>query len=90
MWESFFKIFSGSVDFARSSRKNADDIKKLNERVDGLADKVIALTSRMDTLERNYAQERQILILQLQNILLQHGVKPTEVGQLKPPLTPSE
>ena len=47
-----------------------------------LRNTVLALSLRLDNLGKAQAQERQILILQLQNILLQHGINAPELGQI--------
>ena len=67
------------------TRKNTEGTKKMNGQFRDLSNSVLALSARIDHLEKTQAQERQLLVLQVQNILLRHGIDPGEVGKLTPP-----
>lgn len=92
MWESLLKIGSGLLDFARGTKKNAEDIKKANQRIDEISNILLAAVIRMDNLEKMEAKDREILALKISNILLEHGVDASQLRDLKPrlPLLPPD
>jgi len=103
MWDFFAKILPTLFDAATRSKKNSDDIKRINTRLDDLAEALSRLEARQERIEarqpqaearqeeaeRYHAQEMQILVLRLEVILLRHGVT---LPSLAPPplLSPSQ
>ena len=90
MWDFITKLLPNFLDFARSSKRNKEEIRELNERLEGLIDFVNDLAARQekaearqDKADERHDLEQQNLILRLENILLRHGVTP-------PPLSPPE
>jgi len=88
MWDFITKLLPNFLDFARSSKRNKEEIRELNERLEGLIDFVNDLAARQkeadarqDKAEARHDLEQQNLILRLENILLRHGVT-------LPPLSP--
>ncbi|MBW3635798.1 MAG: hypothetical protein KY445_04930 [Armatimonadetes bacterium] len=90
MWEALLKFGASLVDFARGTRRNAEDIKKTNQRVEEMSTILLTVLMRLENLEKMEAKERQILILQLKNILLEHGIKPSQIQELNPALPPKQ
>lgn len=89
MWETFVKLGAGFVDFARGTKKNAEEIKKTNQRVEELSNVLLSVLIKLENLEKMEGKERQILVLQLKNILLENGIKPSQLPEI-PPSLPSD
>jgi len=87
MWDLIAKILPNLVDFAKTEKKNADDIKRINQRIDDLSKLVESVIARQDKADERHDLEQQNLILRLENILLRHGVTPPP---LSTPESPSD
>ena len=83
MWDLIVKLLPSLVDFAKTEKKNADDIKVINQRIDDLSKLVESVIARQDKADERHDLEQQNLLLRVENILLRHGVTP-------PPLSPPQ
>ena len=76
MLDLFSKIFTTLFDSFTRSKKNSDDIKRINTRLDALAETALRLEARQERAEERHKAEMRELMLRLEIILLQHGIKP--------------
>jgi len=88
MLESLLKLAPNLLEFAKATKKNSEDIKKTNARLDALFDVVSDIEKRVSLMETVNPKDREILILQLKNILLEHGVTPSSIYGLNKQLPP--
>ncbi len=89
MWDFFTKVFPTLVDVATHSKKNTDDIKRINTRLDNLAEALNWMEAlqqqaeaRQEETERRHKMEMKNLMLRLENILLRHGINPNSPDTL--------
>jgi hypothetical protein len=90
MWAALGKFAANLVDFARGTKKNTEEIAKTNKRVAEMSDILLTVLVKLDSLEKMEAKDRQILILQLKNILLENGIKPPQDFDSHPQLPPKD
>lgn len=76
MWDFLAKILPGLVDFAKTGKKNSNDIEKIYRRLDEMSEYVEKLEARQQGAEERHKAEMRELLLRLEIILLRHGIKP--------------
>jgi t-SNARE complex subunit (syntaxin) len=91
MWDFFAKVLPGLVDFAKTGKKNSNDIEKIHKRLDELSEYVEKLDvrqqqaeARQEETERRHKMEMENLLLRLENILLRHGINPDSRSNILP------
>lgn len=58
------------------TRKNTEDIQRLQERIEDLTDAVKTLAFEIQRSRENEAHEREKMALRLENYLLRRGIAP--------------
>ncbi|BCM92876.1 hypothetical protein IAD21_04760 [Abditibacteriota bacterium] len=89
MWANLGKLIANLIDVAKGTKKNSEDIKKLNQQVTDLTNLVLALGLKFEHSKEMSEAERKNLLLELENILLRNGLQVPPKGLAPPSLPPS-
>ena len=90
MLETLSKIITGLVEFTKGTKKNSEDIKKLNQQVTELSNMVLKLALKLENSEKMSEIERKLLLAELENILLRNGLQVPTRGISLPQLPHEE
>lgn len=71
MWKQFFELFRQVLTVTEDTQRNRAEIKELREQHQALTLLVHKLAAKIKRLESDEKHEREKVVLQLQNALLQ-------------------
>lgn len=84
MLSELLKLANTVLELNKTTKKNSDDITKLNEQINRLINAVNTLNQRQIEAERRHQSDMEKMALQLEVILLRHGVK-VDAGEIPKP-----
>ena len=89
MLSELLKLANTVLELNKTTKKNSEDIAKLNQQVSRIINALNLLNERQKEAEKRHQSDMEKMALQLEVILLRHGVK-VDASEIPKPQLPGK